>query len=198
MAGGRPSAGQVPQGLGPFVILRLQRFRFGPRVAARRIAARRPLPLLAVSGEQGSARPDLADRAIFLSLPHNQEALPVELRGARASMACQHPTTPRGSAAVLSRNRAKSPERAFCPAGHFLHAYRANRRSAIEEVVDADEVAARIRDTWPSGAVWKGNATELLRVADERARASLGWEKPVQRQQPLRPFRQRGHRSKNC
>ena len=94
-------------------------------------------------------------------LPHNQEALPVELRGARASMACQHPTTPRGSAAVLSRNRAKSPERAFCPAGHFLHAYRANRRSAIEEVVDADEVAARIRDTWPSGAVWKGNATEL-------------------------------------
>jgi hypothetical protein len=198
MAGGRPSAGQVPQGLGPFVILRLQRFRFGPRVAARRIAARRPLPLLAVSSEQGSARPDLADRAIFLSLPHNQEALPVELRGARASMACQHPTTPRGSAAVLSRNRAKSPERAFCPAGHFLHAYRANRRSAIEEVVDADEVAARIRDTWPSGAVWKGNATELLRVADERARASLGWEKPVQRQQPLRPFRQRGHRSKNC
>lgn len=198
MAGGRPSAGQVPQGLGPFVILRLQRFRFGPRVAARRIAARRPLPLLAVSGEQGSARPDLADRAIFLSLPHNQEALPVKLRGARASMACQHPTTPRGSAAVLSRNRAKSPERAFCPAGHFLHAYRANRRSAIEEVVDADEVAARIRDTWPSGAVWKGNATELLRVADERARASLGWEKPVQRQQPLRPFRQRGHRSKNC
>ena len=198
MAGGRPSAGQVPQGLGPFVILRLQRFRFGPRVAARRIAARRPLPLLAVSGEQGSARPDLADRAIFLSLPHNQEALPVKLRGARASMACQHPTTPRGSAAVLSRNRAKSPERAFCPAGHFLHAYRANRRSAIEEVVEADEVAARIRDTWPSGAVWKGNATELLRVADERARASLGWEKPVQRQQPLRPFRQRGHRSKNC
>ena len=198
MAGGRPSAGQVPQGLGPFVILRLQRFRFGPRVAARRIAARRPLPLLAVSGEQGSARPDLADRAIFLSLPHNQEALPVKLRGARASMACQHPTTPRGSATVLSQNRAKSPERAFCPAGHFLYAYRANRRSAIEEVVDADEVAARIRDTWPSGAVWKGNATELLRVADERARASLGWEKPVQRQQPLRPFRQRGHRSKNC
>jgi hypothetical protein len=146
----------------------------------------------------GIGCPDLADRAIFLSLPHNQEALPVELRGARASMACQHPTTPRGSAAVLSRNRAKSPERAFCPAGHFLHAYRANRRSAIEEVVDADEVAARIRDTWPSGAVWKGNATELLRVADERARASLGWEKPVQRQQPLRPFRQRGHRSKNC
>ena len=60
-----------------------------------------PYPLLALSGEQGSARPDLADRAIFLSLPHNQEALPVELRGARASMACQHPTTPRGSAAVL-------------------------------------------------------------------------------------------------
>ena len=143
MAGGRPSAGQVPQGLGPFVILRLQRFRFGPRVAARRIAARRPLPLLAVSGEQGSARPDLADRAIFLSLPHNQEALPVKLRGARASMACQHPTTPRGSAAVLSRNRAKSPERAFCPAGHFLYAYRANRRSAIEEVVDADGTHGR-------------------------------------------------------
>ena len=47
---------------------------------------------------------------------------------------------------MLSQNRAKSPERAFCPAGHFPHAYRANRRSAIEEVVDADEVAARIQD----------------------------------------------------
>jgi hypothetical protein len=60
--------------------------------AARRIAASRPLPAAGRFGRVGS--PDLADRAIFLSLPHNQEALPVELRGARASMACQHPTTP--------------------------------------------------------------------------------------------------------
>jgi hypothetical protein len=186
MAGGRPSAGQVPQGLGPFVILRLQRFRFGPRVAARRIAASRPLPAAGRFGRVGS--PDLADRAIFLSLPHNQEALPVELRGARASMACQHPTTPRGSAAVLSRNRAKSPERAFCPAGHFLHAYRANRRSAIEKVVDADEVAARIQDMMAERRRVEGQCNGALARRGRAGTRIIRMGKPVQRQQPLRPL----------
>jgi hypothetical protein len=46
MAGGRPSARQVPQ-----VILRLQRFRFGPRVLLAGLRQAGPYPLLAVSGE---------------------------------------------------------------------------------------------------------------------------------------------------
>ena len=76
---------------------------------------------------------------------------------------------------MLSRNRAKSPERAFCPAGHFLHAYRANRRSAIEEVVDADAVAARIRDIMAERRHVEGNATELLRVAAANPRDGASW-----------------------
>ena len=37
-------------------------------------------------------------------------------------------------------------ETAFWPAGTFLRAYEANRRAAIENVIEADPVAARVRD----------------------------------------------------
>jgi hypothetical protein len=73
-------------------------------------------------------------------------------------------------------------EPAFCPAGDFLHAYKANRRSAIEDVVDADPVAARIRDIMAARVMWSGNATDLLRVAaanprDEASWTGVGWPK---------------------
>ena len=56
-------------------------------------------------------------------------------------------------------------ETAFCPAGGFLHAYKANRWSAMEDVVEADPVAARIRDLMAERTMWSGNASDLLRVA---------------------------------
>jgi hypothetical protein len=46
-----------------------------------------------------------------------------------------------------------------------LHAYKANRRSAIEDVVEADPVAARIRDIMAERTMWVGTASDLLRVA---------------------------------
>jgi hypothetical protein len=68
----------------------------------------------------------------------------------------------------------------FSPAGGFLHAYQANRRSAIEEVVEADPVAARIRDIMAERTMWSGSASDLLRVAacssrDERCGTGGGW-----------------------
>jgi hypothetical protein len=73
-------------------------------------------------------------------------------------------------------------ETAFCPAGGFLHAYNANRRTAVEEVVDADPVAARIRDMMAERTMWTGNASDLLRVGadisrDEVSRIGVGWPK---------------------
>jgi hypothetical protein len=73
-------------------------------------------------------------------------------------------------------------ERAFCAAGGFLHAYKANRRSAVEDVVEADPVAARIRDLMAVRASWSGNASELLRVMaypsrDEATWNGVGWPK---------------------
>jgi hypothetical protein len=56
-------------------------------------------------------------------------------------------------------------ESAFCPVGGFLQAYKANRGAAIEDVVEADPVAARIRDIMAERTIWTGNASDLLRVA---------------------------------
>ena len=50
-------------------------------------------------------------------------------------------------------------ETAFCSGGGFLHAYRANRRTAIEDVVEADPVAARIRELMAKRTLWVGSAS---------------------------------------
>jgi hypothetical protein len=75
-----------------------------------------------------------------------------------------------------------SGPRPACPAGDFLHAYKANRRSAIEDMVEADPVAARTRDIMAARVMWSGNATDLLRVAapnprDEASWTGVGWPK---------------------
>src|SRR5260370_28220301 len=84
-------------------------------------------------------------------------------------------------------------ESAFCPVGGFLQAYKANRRAAIEDVVEADPVAARIRDIMAERTIWTGNASDLLRVAassssDDASRTGLAWPKsPQTRAGPLPP-----------
>jgi hypothetical protein len=60
-------------------------------------------------------------------------------------------------------------ETAFWPAGTFLRAYEANRRAAIETVVEADPVAARVRDIMAAQASWSGNASDLLRIGADPA-----------------------------
>ena len=53
-------------------------------------------------------------------------------------------------------------ESAFRPAGTLEIAYSNNRRDAIENIVDADPVAARVREIMADRAQWTGSASDLL------------------------------------
>src|SRR5215471_2993416 len=55
-------------------------------------------------------------------------------------------------------------ETAFWPAGTFTHAYQANRRAAIEDLIDADPVAAWVRQIMANRSTWTGSASDLLRA----------------------------------
>jgi hypothetical protein len=162
--------------------------------------AARPIILNGI--EDVITRPDLADRAIFLTLPHLQEErrraekeiwrafesaqphilgalLDAASHGLRALPEVRLEQLPRMADFALW---ATACETAFCPAGGFLHAYKANRRAAIEDVVEAGPVAARIRDIMAERTLWSGNASDLLRVAaypsrDDASRTSVGWPK---------------------
>jgi hypothetical protein len=73
-------------------------------------------------------------------------------------------------------------ETASWPAGTFAQAYQANRRTAIEDLIDADPVAARVRQIMANRSTWTGSASELLRMGAELAhhsssRDGQGWPK---------------------
>ena len=166
--------------------------------------AARPIILNGI--EDVVTRPDLADRAIFLNLPHLQEELRRtekeiwhDFEAARPHMlgALLHAAS-HGLRALPEVRLGKLPRMAdfalwatacepgFCPAGGFLHAYKANRRSAVEDVVEADPVAARIRDIMAERTVWSGSASELFRVTAPRSRedassTGLGWPRSPKR-----------------
>ena len=55
-------------------------------------------------------------------------------------------------------------ESAFRPAGTLEAAYSNNRRDAIENIVDADPVAAHVREIMADRAQWTGSASDLLQV----------------------------------
>ena len=55
-------------------------------------------------------------------------------------------------------------ETALWPAGTFARAYEANRRAAIENLIDGDPVASRVRDIMARYKTWTGTAAELLRL----------------------------------
>jgi hypothetical protein len=58
-------------------------------------------------------------------------------------------------------------ETALWPPGTFARAYAQNRRAAIENIVDGDPVASRIRDLMARHKIWTGTAADLLRVGLE-------------------------------
>jgi hypothetical protein len=60
-------------------------------------------------------------------------------------------------------------ERAFWPAGTFLRAYQANRRAALERVIDTDPVASCVRAIMAERSTWIGTASDLLCAAAELA-----------------------------
>jgi hypothetical protein len=64
-------------------------------------------------------------------------------------------------------------ESAFRPAGTLETAYSNNRRAAIENIVDADPVAAHVREIMADTAQWTGSASDLLQVGTNRS----GWPK---------------------
>src|SRR6202043_1382799 len=56
-------------------------------------------------------------------------------------------------------------ETALWPAGTFTRAYTANRKTAIEEVVDTDPIATSVREIMSERNCWTGSAADLLRVS---------------------------------
>ena len=164
------------------------------------LQAARPIILNGI--EDVITRPDLADRAIFLTMPH----VPEERRRAEKEiwrnfeLAQPHilgalmEAATHGLCALPEVRLEQLPrmvdfalwstacETAFCAAGGFLHAYTANRRAAIEDVVDADPVAARIREIMAERTMWTGSASDLLRVGADGSggdvsRVGAGWPK---------------------
>ena len=73
-------------------------------------------------------------------------------------------------------------ETALWPAGTFARAYAENRRAAIENVIDGDPVASRVRDLMARHKFWTGTAAELLRLGLEGSgngnwAGGTGWPK---------------------
>jgi hypothetical protein len=64
-------------------------------------------------------------------------------------------------------------ESAFRPADTLETAYANNRRAAIENIIDADPVAALVREIMAERAQWTGSASDLLHAGSSR----FGWPK---------------------
>ena len=64
-------------------------------------------------------------------------------------------------------------EPALWPAGTFARAYAANRRAAIESVIEADPIATCVRAIMVDRTTWSGSASELLRLCAESARDDI-------------------------
>jgi hypothetical protein len=145
-------------------------------------------------------RPDLADRAIFLTLgPIGEDArrsetelwrdfelarpgilgalLDAGAQGLAALGRVQLHRLPRMADFAMW---AAACETALWPAGTFVRAYAANRRSSIEELIDTDPVATCVRELMAERSSWTGSAADLLRVSVERgnnriSRGNAGW-----------------------
>jgi hypothetical protein len=135
-------------------------------------------------------RPDLADRALFLTLRPILEAqrrpekeLWREFELARPRLlgalldAASHGlrTLPRVRLDRLPRMAdfalwASACETALWPSSTFVRAYAANRRTAIEDAVEADPVAACVRELMAERSSWTGSAADLLRAGANRSR----------------------------
>jgi hypothetical protein len=127
-------------------------------------------------------RSDLADRAIFLTLrPIADERRRTE-RPIWREFEVMHPRilgclldAAAAGLRRLSSVRLERPPRmadfalwstacetAFWPPGTFLRAYNANRQAAIEGVIEADPVAAFVREIMAVRSTWAGRASDLL------------------------------------
>ena len=159
--------------------------------------AARPMILNGI--EDIVTRPDLADRAVFLSL----EAIPEEHRRTEVELweefekACPQilgalfDAVSTGLRRLPLTHLEKLPrmadfahwvsacEPAIWSTGTFMSAYCGNRDEAVEDVIEADLVAAMVRELMVKQTTWKGTASELLDVlanlAGERVAHSKTW-----------------------
>ena len=157
-------------------------------------------PILLNGIEDIVSRADLGDRAIFLTLapigeaqrrpeselwrafevvrPHILGALlDAVVHGLRTLAHVHLDRLPRMADFALW---ATACETALWPAGTFARAYTANRRAAIESIVEADPVAACVREFMADRSMWTGSATELLRAGREFTNTNIltrrtGW-----------------------
>ncbi len=144
-------------------------------------------------------RPDLADRAVFLTL----EPVPEERRRPEAELWAAFETErPRilgvlldavveGLKRLPETHLPKLPrmadfalwatacETALWPAGTFWSAYCGNRDEAVEGVIESDPIAAAVRAVMATRTEWTGTASELLgalgEVAGDRVAKSKTW-----------------------
>jgi hypothetical protein len=147
-------------------------------------------PILLNGIEDVISRPDLGDRAIFLTLTPIAEVnrrpeaelwrefeiarplilgalLDAVVHGLQAINHVQLKSLPRMADFALW---AAACETALWPAGTFARAYVAHRRAAIESIIEADPLANCVRTIMGERTSWAGSASDLLRLCAESAR----------------------------
>src|SRR5262249_44810351 len=159
-------------------------------------------PILLNGIEEVISRPDLGDRAIFLTLApigerqrRPESELWREFEISRPRMlgalldALVHGLQAIGRVHLERLARmadfarwATACEPALWPAGTLARAYDSNRRAAVERIIEADPVAVCVRALMAERNSWAGTASDLLRAATGLARVdiwkqSVGWPK---------------------
>jgi hypothetical protein len=155
-------------------------------------------PILLNGIEDVISRPDLGDRAIFLTLPTITEAdrrpeaevwrqfeiahprilgalLDAMVHGLRRISQVRLDRLPRMADFALW---AAACETALWPSGTFARAYAANRRAAVESIVEGDPLATRIRTIMGQRNTWRGSASDLLRLCAESTREDASMSPP--------------------
>ena len=163
-------------------------------------------------------RPDLADRAIMLTLGPIAET---QRRPEKALWQEFEHAHPRILGALLDAVayglRTKSQvrlerlprmgdfalwatacETAFWPSGAFERAYGQNRYAAIENVVDTDPVAACVRDLMAKRSTWAGSASDLLSAGADAHKSAAGGALSAGWPRNPRALASRLRRAKTC
>lgn len=156
-------------------------------------------PIILNGIEDIVGRPDLADRAIFLSLaaiPEDKRRPAAELwadfneqrpkllgvlldalsEGLRNVASTELPELPRMADFAVW---AAACETALWPAGTFWAAYNENREQTVDTVIDADPVASTVKSLMLTRGIWTGTASDLLAALSEKTgekvSRSKGW-----------------------
>ena len=150
-------------------------------------------PILLNGIEEVVSRPDLGDRAIFLTLAPIAETnrrseaelwrefgierprilgalLDALVHGLRAFGSVHLNQLPRMADFALWTSAC---EPALWPAGTFARAYAANRRAAIESIIEADPIATCLRTIMADRTMWMGSASDLMRLYAQSARDDI-------------------------